>query len=547
MSFQYNSVRNQRSQLIRSICVGGVVAFSSPTYAINVDTGVQDLRVRFDNTIKYSAAFRLNDQDEEVIAAYNPNLDDGDYNFDKGLTSNRLDLLSEFDLVYQNRYGFRLSGAAWYDTVYSDENDNPGFQGGAVPNNQSVPFDEFTDDTRRVHGRNAEVLDAFVFGRTYLGETELSARLGRHSLLWGESLFFGSNGIAGAQAPVDFVKLLSIPNSQFKEVIRPVNQFSTELTLTPTISVGAFYQFEWEENRVPAVGSYLSRNDLLDEGGELFNLPAAFGGPVPRGDDQDASDSGQFGVQFRWFNESINTDFGLYAVRFHDKNPIVYVRPGQDYRLTYAEDIDVYGLSASHTFGSFNVAGEVSVRRDTPLVPTGGAVFDFVGDANNTDNPLYPIGNTAHAQISTIHSLSRNDLWDGGLLLAEIAWNRVTSATENGQFVDPNADRDAVAFRMLFEPTLYQVTSGVDMGIPIGLGYTNGRSSAIQLFNGGFHNGGDMSLGLSFDIQQKYKAGITYTHYYGESGGILDESGNYSFKQSFKDRDYISLSIQTTL
>lgn len=526
------------------VVIGAVL--SAPVSAMNIDTGVQDLRVRFDNTAKYSAAFRLQDQDEDVIADYNPNLDDGDYNFDKGLTSNRVDLLSEFDVVYKNRFGIRVSGAAWYDTVYNEDNDNPGFSGGAVPNNQSVPYDEFTDDTRRVHGRNAEVLDAFVFGRTYLGDTELSARLGRHSLLWGESLFFGSNGIAGAQAPVDVVKLLSIPNSQFKEIIRPVNQFSTEWTLTPTVSVGAFYQFEWEESQIPAVGSYLSRNDLLDEGGELFYLPPAYGGPIPRGEDQDASDSGQFGAQLRWYSEAINTDFGFYGVRFHDKNPIVYIRPGQDYRLTYAEDIDVFGVSASHTFGGFNVAGEVSVRRGAPLVPAGGAVFDFTGNANNTDNPLYPIGNTAHAQVSAVHSLSRTGFWDGGLVLAEIAWNRVTSATENAQFIDPNTDRDAVAFRMLFEPTIYQVTSGVDMGVPVGLGYTNGRSSAIQLFNGGVHDGGDVSLGLNFDIQQKYKAGITYTHYYGGAGGILDEDANYSFKQSFKDRDYISLSIQTT-
>ena len=35
-------------------------------------------------------------------------------NFDKGLISNRVDILSAFDLSYKRKYGFRVSGAAWY-------------------------------------------------------------------------------------------------------------------------------------------------------------------------------------------------------------------------------------------------------------------------------------------------------------------------------------------------------------------------------------------------------------------------------------------------
>src|ERR1051326_5840603 len=80
-----------------------------------------DLDVRWDNTLQYTAAFRLFPQDRGLLV--NPNWDGGDRNFDPGPISNRLDLLSEFEATYQN-FGLRLSGTGWYDTVYHQKNDN---------------------------------------------------------------------------------------------------------------------------------------------------------------------------------------------------------------------------------------------------------------------------------------------------------------------------------------------------------------------------------------------------------------------------------------
>lgn len=526
----------------------GIALLCAPAaHALDLSSPDSDVKVRWDNTFKYSAAFRTKDQSAEVIAAYNPNLDDGDYNFRKGLVSNRIDLLSELDVIYKSNVGLRISAAGWYDSVYNRNNDNPGFAGGAVPNSTSVPIGEFTHATRNQHGRDAEVLDAFVFGKTSIGDMPLTGRLGRHSLLWGESLFFGDNGIAGGQAPVDVVKLLTVPNSQFKEIIRPVNQLSSQLQISPTLSLGGYVQFEWEASRIPAAGSYLSRADILDKGGELFLLPPFLGGPVPRADDIKPKNSGQGGVQLRWRSEALDTDFGFYAIRFHDKVGQIELRPGQDYRLVYHEGTRAFGVSASRSFGSVNLGFEASVRRNASLVAAGGTVVDLTGTGDNNDNPLYPVGNTAHAQVSLVHTLERTPLWDGGLLLAEIAWNRRLSITKNAAALDPNTTRDALGVRMLFMPTLYQVFPGVDLTIPIGLGYNpKGRSSVITLFNGGWDKSGDLSVGLSFDVRQTWKAGITYTTYFGKAGGVLDDHANYSFRQSLKDRDLVSLSVQRT-
>ena len=63
--------------------------------AMPIDTGNGDLAVNFDNTFKYSAAWRVKSADPALTG--NANADDGDRNFGKGLISNRVDWLSEVD------------------------------------------------------------------------------------------------------------------------------------------------------------------------------------------------------------------------------------------------------------------------------------------------------------------------------------------------------------------------------------------------------------------------------------------------------------------
>ena len=98
----------------------------SAAWAMDIETGNPDLKLRWDNSVKYSAAVRV--RDPSAVLMSDPNQDDGDRDFrKKGLVSNRIDLLSDLDLVYQDAFGLRVSGAAWYDTVYNrhNENDSP--------------------------------------------------------------------------------------------------------------------------------------------------------------------------------------------------------------------------------------------------------------------------------------------------------------------------------------------------------------------------------------------------------------------------------------
>jgi len=542
------------------IAIAALLQFGAGTaLAGEIDTDVDGLSLRWDNTFKYSAAGRLKGQSDALVndaPASNSNslnLDDGDRNFGKGLISSRIDLLSELDLDYQKTFGARVSAAGWYDYVYNRSNDHA--NDGRF-NQTSVAYNEFTDATRKIHGRKAEFLDAFI----YASNGDGNVRIGRHSVLYGETLFFGANGIANAQAPVDYVKLLSVPGSQFKEIILPVNQISGQFKIAEGLTAGAYYQFEWRKSRIPGVGSYFSTADVFDAGGENFLL-APQGAPVPlipRVPDREAKNSGQGGVQLRWRPSAVDVEFGFYAARYHEKLFQTYLRanpifsagafPGPvNYQLVYPEGVRTYGVSASTIIGDYNVAGEVSVRRNAPLV--GGATIDL--------NPLgsgiggsaaYPVGSTAHVNLSAVGFFSgKGQPWDNASVLAEVGWNRVTSVTMNAAALDPTTTRDAWGFRFLAEPTWFQVAPGVDVSAPLAVGYNpKGRSGAVQLFNGGVDKGGDMSIGLRATYQQVWKFGVNFTHFYGAAGGALGADTYLTFKQSLKDRDFVSLSVQRT-
>ena len=104
------------------LCMAMMSTMAGNSYALEIPVGNEDLNVRWDNTIRYNYAHRIEAQDEALLK--NPNFDDGNRNFDKGMVSNRLDILSELDVVYKNKHGMRVSVAGWYDDAYNQGFDN---------------------------------------------------------------------------------------------------------------------------------------------------------------------------------------------------------------------------------------------------------------------------------------------------------------------------------------------------------------------------------------------------------------------------------------
>ncbi len=536
-----------RSALPALNAIAAAMLVCHGTQAAQIDTGNPDLKLRWDNTFRYTAAARVKDRDPRVFggaatdkyaagATRDINADDGDRNFSKGLISNRLDVLSEIDLTWGD-YGARVSAAAWYDDVYNRSNDN---DSPATVNKLSGAYNEFNSGTRSLHGRKAEFLDAFVFGKFNAGDMPLSLRLGRYAQLYGESLFFGSNGIAAGMAPTDIIKLQSVPTATAKETTLPVGQLGAQLQISPALTLGGYYQFEWRKNRFPGVGSYFSTTDFIFPGAEM-----GYFGPfrIPKAADQEARNSGQFGLQLRYSPESVDATFGLYAIRYHDKSPRLYlsVAPGAagTYREAYHEGIQAYGASFSTNVGDAAIAGEVSYRRNAALVSLSQpatAGFD------NADNPGYAVGSSAHANLNVFYTLPRTSIWDGGSLLAEIAFNRRLGIDKRPVALDPNTSRDATALRVVFSPQFLNVYPGLDLSTPVGVGYgVSGKSSVVSGFS--VLHGGDVSIGLNATYEQVWDMRLNYVHYLG-TPGPSSINGSSTFLQPLKDRNFVSLSVQ---
>jgi hypothetical protein len=491
-------------------------------------TGTLDLR--WDNTLRYSTAFRLAPRDAALVA--NPNTDDGDRDFDPGLVSNRADVVSQVDFTADN-VGIRISGAGWYDSVYTARNDN---DSPATFNPLSVPHDKFTAAVRDLHGNHVELSDAFVHGDFTLGDLPVSVRAGRYALILGESLFFPQNGIAAGQSTVDDIKAIGEPQAETPEIVLPVAQASVVLFPEPDVAVTLYNQFEWRKDRLPGVGSYFSAVDFLDTGGERLLLGG--GRWLVRAPDLHPPSLGQFGGAIQVTDSDFS--YGFYALRYDSKSPQVYLHPDPSipagnagtYELVYPQGIEIYGASFSTYLGDSNVAGEISGRRNMPLM-SGPLVVSPGMPADGSDHPLYAVGDTLHAQVSTVSLLHDSDWWNGAALTFELAANDRLDVTRNPSALAAGRNPFALAMQATFEPQYFQVLPSLDISVPVSFGYDLvGRSSIDGSENAAT---GNFGIGISATYRSVWEAKLALTEFLGTPA-----------RQPFADRGFIALSVQRT-
>ncbi len=521
--------------------------------AVDLNPG-GEWQIRWDNTVKYSAGYRLQERDAALIGPIvaKGNADDGDRNFGSGMVSNRGDLLSEFD-IQKNGFGLRLSAAAWYDQVYSRPNDN----NSAISANQAT-FNQFSAGTREMAGRKAEMLDWFVFGRSEIAGKTLSYRLGQHSLIWGTSLFFGMNGMAKGMAPIDVYKL-SIPGTQAKETTIPVPQLSTTLQLTDDTSVEAYVQFKYRPTRLYPSGSYLSSTDMLGDGAtRMFigtptanHCGSASVPPQLRFNncylDYTGMDEGKkthnFGFALNTRSDLLNADLGFYAISYRDMSQIIQTNTGGGtYKLVVPTDpVQSVGMSVSKLIGDTNFGLEMSVRNRQPLSVKEGVV--------SPADPSYVTGRTAHVNLSWTLLGGKTGLWDGSSFVGEFAANHVISIQGGKTLVagrypagTDKVNRDkhetGAGARLIFTPTWYQVSSGLDLSLPINVGWSFRGNSMIDTsfpFGGSPDRAGEVTLGVTGVFLNKWTANLSWINYIGPAT-----------RQPVADRDYLRLSVQAS-
>ncbi|MND69840.1 hypothetical protein D3C80_613350 [compost metagenome] len=595
-------------------------------HAFELSDGSEDWTVRFDNTFKTSYGQRVEGQNSKI--ANTANLNDGDKNFSVGsAVTQRVDLLTELDVVYQQNMGFRVSAASWYDHAYDNvgSNSNP-FPGQADNAGNLVaarqvgsiqPGDSLNGHVARKHGLSGytdryyngpsgEILDAFVFYSTEVGEESMfSAKLGKHNMYWGETLFNAANGINYGQAALDLAKLYNVPGTETKELFMPRNQLSMSFTVNPELTLGAQYFLEFQNSRLPEGGTYMGGYDMLGEGADLFWLPVptALGGAgafygAPRGHDRKPHNSGDFGLMVKWSPQWLDGTLGFYYRNTSDTMPVVLINapnlhqpglgglPGTEYLAAYADDIDIYGISLSKSVGPVSVGLDVNYRENMPLLSNFTTVNSTLSaqaqqglvDGANLIAALPDNGDTGTARGKTLHvvlnglvSFGDTPLWDSSSLAVEGAMTHLVSVDKGEQSFKGDSsyrgvdkvDTNAYTLAANFTPIWFQVFPGVDLSMPMSYNVGLKGNSAVQL--GGSEDAGSYSVGIAADVYQKYKFDLKYVDTFGpfdtcETGfdnNTPGSSGQYrcipgqitsqaGLSPLLKDRGMVTASFKTT-
>ena len=333
-----------------ALALGGFL-HAPPAYGFEFGDGA--FQGSLDTTLSHGMTIRVQRRNAELAADTNGN--DGNLNYDRGIVSNVSKFTTDLD------FGAGDFGAFVRATGFIDfENQNG-----------TRERTRLSDAALDRVGKDVELLDAYVTGTFDVRDTLVDIRLGKHVLNWGESTFI-PNGI-NAINHFDVSKLRR-PGAELREALLPVAMASLAIAPTDTLSMEGFYQLDWEETKIDPVGSYFSSIDYvgpgareavitqvadclvpgvdLDDGcpttegdwnsgfGRLTpainaDLRAVPGLPllanpdrdfatVLRGPDRSPDDSGQWGVALRYLAENLNdTEFGLYAMNYHSRLPIV--------------------------------------------------------------------------------------------------------------------------------------------------------------------------------------------------------------------------------
>ena len=405
--------RHSRYASVGLLLATGALSYSAAAFEFNWG----EVEGSFNSQISIGSSWRMEGQDAQLVTPGNmPGFglaststgDDGNLNFDDG-DAYSLILKGVHDLdLHKGDFGLFLRGKYWYDSELADGKRPHGNSANIYVPNEALADDGF-DNFAQSSG--IELLDAFVYGSFYVGESgaPIDVRLGRQVASWGESTFI-QNGI-NVINPID-VSAFRRPGAEIKEGLLPVAMATVSIGLTNALSFDAFYQIEWEKTVIDGCGTYFSSADVAATGCNVVTLtnlisdrlnmigipnpavPGDFISPpglfITRRPDIEPSDSGQFGVSFRYFAENLNSsEFGIYYLNYHSRipylggftssNEVIGGPPGVPfipgdplggnpaYFAEFPEDIELYGFSLATNLLGFAVSGEISYRPDFPV------------------------------------------------------------------------------------------------------------------------------------------------------------------------------------
>ena len=590
-----------------AIAVLALGSWSVPANAFRFET--ESVKGSFDSTISFGMIQRLQKPDRGVIsndnggnvpisgpfntranayygyvegsgyeATANPDFnylqaDDGDLNYKKGdIVSAALKGTHELVVELPDEWSAMVRATWFRDWRTSHTRRTP-----LDPRSRSKAVDDFT------------WLDAWVAKGFEIGGRPAKIKLGNQVISWGEDIF-----IYGGVNVTNAINLQSAhaPGMQLKEIFRPAPMASFSADLTDSLSVEAYYQFRWNAFKFDPVGTFFSVVDLIGPGAgnafassSLLGLPTntigdlgsinpatgrpftleelgptgSVGGPfggtaVHRLPTNSPKDSGQFGLAAHYLAENIDTEFGFYWIRYHDKIPFIGFNfdtarnpnvAALGYFVDYGEDRNVFGVSANTMLGGWAVGAELSYRPkdsvgiDPTILPDGKySVFDYDGKTMRG----FVTERKWQAHLTGFKLLAPSDL--GGMIgnmgaaegffLGEVAVAHY-----------PGLDRSGRIPYLLNDASIPSKTSA-GLVIATGLTWANVADSGWNVspeidvswnFAGTSPNAVPFIKGskaasflLNFNRSDKWSIDLGYTRFWGGGGN-----------NTMKDRDYLSL------
>ena len=583
----------------KALALSVLAAISSQAGAFQFDTG-DDWSIRWDNQLKGNLGFRTTATKRSVVdPSVYPNArinDDASFSVNRkngGVTTSRIDLRSELDVVWRQNFGFRISGAGWYDPTY-DNSDNP--KSGTLPRTGGLAYDyswagltyapgEYSHEAQWQHKAGGELLDAFVFGNWNIGETALGVRAGRHTIFWGQSLLANGavTGIAGSMTALDSSKGLSVPGTEAQELFMPSTKISTVFQATDNLTLNAYYEFEHRVNRNPETGSYMSPQEVLTENSECFVLVGGVnGGPRTcfKVRDDKVKDSGEYGFNLQYTIEAWNLETSWVYINGSDRivagvygtfggvDPDIAAKYAQSWEdgganaivagewgWAYKDDVETFGLALGKEMFDISFGMDIAYRKNAGLNPdfTAGITQrpgTTPADYGYSDDD-YPgaTGDIWGVVVNGLGFLNGDwGLWDGGTWILEYSTSWLADYTDanfggtdaySEQFANQAIHKNRVTSQVaaVFRPTWYQVFPGWDMTLPVTVSYGIDGEQPPQgvVLHEELGNG---NVGVEFLVDQVWTLDAKYNFYFGPTGG-----GTLG---PLNDHNFISLTAKRT-
>ena len=482
------------------------------------------IEVNLDTTLSWTGITRTNNPSKVLTS--NINGDDGDLNFAHGVVSDEFEGTSILDIT-DGDYGAHFSGDAYLNTSYLGTNQNHSDTTNPVTIAKS---NDFTSATRNINGLNAQVLDAFVYGSEHFGSNNGQAftfKIGRQTLLWGQSLLLANNGLAAGQSPYDLQTADNNPGALLNTIIMPLGAAVATYSPNSTVTLQGYYQFQWQPDLEEGVGAYFSTLDILDKGGQRLLIAPGVG--ILRAKDiRPGNNNGQFGAALQLSLGEY--DLGFYGIRYDSKSPTLYLSPAGTYTAVYPRDIWAEAIGLSTDVGQVNVAGETSMRQHMNLV--SGATITTSQNANS--DPAYPVGDTWAGQVSAIYISPSIPFDPGGVqITSEIGFNHLLKVTENYDARSQGRTGTAADVALNITPNYYDVYPNLNISFPLTLSYNLFGRSAID--QGENHGTGNFSIGISATYKVVYVASLIFDDHIGAANSVLNPSA---------DRNYVLANLQ---